>query len=151
MNILMVLDKEFPTDLRVENEATSLIRDGHMVGLLSIADNPKEEIADVKGIKVYRKKITRFKRDKMHGLAGMIPWMDYFVAQQVNKILDSEQYDVIHFHDLYLFGAARLIRKKHDVFFVGDMHENYVEVIKDYKWATKFPNRLIVSKAKWER
>jgi len=147
----MVLDKEFPTDLRVENEATSLIRDGHMVGLLSIADNPKEEIADVKGIKVYRKKITRFKRDKMHGLAGMIPWMDYFVAQQVNKILDSEQYDVIHFHDLYLFGAARLIRKKHDVFFVGDMHENYVEVIKDYKWATKFPNRLIVSKAKWER
>lgn len=151
MNILMILDKPFPTDLRVENEAVSLIRAGHKVGLLSFADNPLEEIVDVKGIKVYRRKISRFKRDKMHGLAGMIPWIDRYVANEVDKIFESEQYDAIHFHDLYLFGAARLIRKKHSVFFVGDMHENYVEVLKDYRWANTFPNRLIVSQKKWER
>ncbi|MEQ8525110.1 glycosyltransferase family 4 protein [Gracilimonas sp.] len=151
MKILMVLDKKFPTDIRVENEATSLIRAGHKVGLLSIADNPQQEIVQVKGIKVYREKVSRFKRDKMHGLAGMVPWIDQFVAKKVSAILDSEQYDAVHFHDLYLFGAARLIRKKHDVYFVGDMHENYVEVLKDYKWATKFPNRLLVSQKKWER
>lgn len=151
LNILMVLDKKFPTDIRVENEATSLIRAGHKVGLLSIADNPISEIAEVKGIKVYREKISQFKRDKMHGLAAMIPWIDHVVAKKVNKILEVEQYDVVHFHDLYLFGAARLIRKNHEVYFVGDMHENYVEVLKNYKWATKFPNRLLVSQKKWER
>ncbi len=151
MNILMILDKQFPTDLRVENEATSLIRAGHNVGLLSIANNAVDEVVDVKGIKVYRRKVSKFKRDKMHGLAGMIPWMDRFVAKEVTKILEQDHYDAIHFHDLYLFGAARIIRKKHQMYFIGDMHENYVEVLKDYRWANKFPNNLIVSLKKWER
>ena len=151
MNILMILDKPFPTDLRVENEGTSLIRAGHNVGLLSIADNAVDEVVDVKGIKVYRRKLSKFKRDKMHGLAGMIPWMDRFVAKEVTRILHQDHYDAIHFHDLYLFGAARIIRKKYQVYFIGDMHENYVEVLKDYRWANKFPNRLIVSLKKWER
>lgn len=151
MNILMVLDHTFPTDLRVENEATSLIKAGHDVGLLSISDYEKDEIVVFKGIKVYKRAVSRFTRDKMHGLAGMIPWMDWFLFYEISKILKAEKYEVIHFHDLYLFGAARLLKKKFNLFFIGDMHENYVEVLKDYKWATSFPNRLLISHKKWER
>ena len=151
MNILMVLDHTFPTDLRVENEATSLIKSGHNVGLLSISDYEKDEIVFYKGIKLYKKAVSRFTRDKMHGLAGMIPWMDRFLYREISKILGSEKYDAIHFHDLYLFGAGKLLKNKYDLFFIGDMHENYVEVIKDYKWATSFPNRLLISHKKWEK
>lgn len=31
------------------------------------------------------------------------------------------------------------------------MHENYVEVLKDYDWPNRFPNNLIVSHKKWEK
>lgn len=151
MNILMVLDHAFPTDLRVENEAISLINAGHQVGLLSIGEYKKSEVTEYKGIKLYRDAVSKFQSKKMHGLAGMLPWMDWYVAKKVMHILSREKYDAVHFHDLYLFGAARIIRKKCDVFFVGDMHENYVEVLKDYQWANKFPNRLLISHKKWER
>jgi len=151
MKILMILDKPFPTDVRVENEALTLLKAGHSVGLLSIAPYTKNEIVDYKGIKVIRVAVSNFQSKKMHGLAAMIPWMDRFIAKKVKKIFRNEKYDAIHFHDLHLFGAARLIRKNTDAYLIGDMHENYVEVIKDYEWATKFPNRLIISHKKWAR
>ena len=35
--------------------------------------------------------------------------------------------------------------------FVGDLHENYVDVLDDYEWVKKFPNRYLVNKKKWRR
>ena len=37
MRILMVLDHPYPSDIRVENEARTLLEAGHDVGLLQIA------------------------------------------------------------------------------------------------------------------
>ncbi len=151
MKILMVLDKFFPTDLRVENEATSLIKAGHKVSLLSIAPYKTDSVVNYKGIKIYQKAISVFQSKKMHGLAGMIPWMDRFVAKKVLQIFKEEPYDAIHFHDLYMFGAATILKKKTKALMIGDLHENYVDVLKDYKWSTTYPNKLFISFAKWRR
>lgn len=147
----MVLDSQFPPDIRVEKEALSLIDAGHSVGLLSISDYKKDEIVNYKGIKVYCVGLSKFIADKMHGLAAMLPWLDYYVANQVLKVLKQQNYDVIHLHDLYLFGAAAVLKKKIDAFFVGDLHENYIDALKDYKWSTTYPNKLLISFPKWER
>lgn len=151
MKILMILDKPFPTDLRVENEATSLIKAGHTLGLLSIAPYEKSKTIDYKGIKVYQIAVSVFQSKKMHGLAAMIPWMDRFVAKHVLEIFKEEDYDAIHFHDLYMFGAATILKKKTNALMVGDLHENYVDVLKDYTWSTTYPNKLVISFPKWER
>ncbi len=151
MKILMVLDKPFPTDLRVENEATSLIKASHSLGLLSIAPYEKSGIIIHKGIKVYQEAVSVFQSKKMHGLAAMIPWMDRFVAKKVLEIFKEEEYDAIHFHDLYLFGAATVLKKKTNALMIGDLHENYVDVLKDYKWSTTYPNKLLISFPKWRR
>jgi|TARA_R100000963_G_C4643311_1_gene107103 glycosyltransferase involved in cell wall biosynthesis len=151
VKILMVLDKAFPTDIRVEKEAISLVKAGYSVGILSIADYERNEVINHKGITVYRIALSKFIADKMHGLAAMIPWIDYYVAKKIIEVLSNEDYDAIHVHDLYLFGAIRLVRKKVNKWFVGDLHENYVDALKDYKWSTTYPNKLIVSISKWER
>lgn len=151
MKILMVLDSKFPTDIRVEKEAVSLLGAGHKVGLLSISDYDKNEVFDYKGIKVYHVAISTFKSKKMHGLAAMIPWIDHVVANQVLRIFENEKYDAIHLHDLYLFGAVSILRKKIDAYFIGDLHENYVDALKDYEWSTTYPNKLFISFSKWER
>ncbi len=151
MKILMILDKPFPTDLRVENEATSLINAGHEVSLLSIAPYSKSQVIDYKGIKVYQNAVSTFHSKKMHGLAGMIPWMDWYVQRQVSKIFAEERYDAIHFHDLYMFGAAKKLKEHFDVRLVGDLHEFYVEVLPDYRWTQTFPNRYLISYSKWRR
>lgn len=151
MKILMVLDKVFPTDIRVEKEALSLIEAGHEVGLLSIGDYKNDEIINHKGITVYRVALSDKIADKMHGLAAMVPWIDHYVAKRVLEVLKREAYDAIHIHDLYLFGAASQIKKKADKWFVGDLHENYVDALKDYTWSTTYPNKLFISFKKWER
>ena len=87
----------------------------------------------------------------MHGLAGMIPWMDWHVFRQVSKILKEVTYDAIHFHDLYMFGAAEKLKKRFNVKLIGDLHEFYVEVLPDYKWTQVFPNRYLISYSKWKR
>lgn len=151
MKILMVLNNTFPTDIRVEKEALSLVEAGHEVGLLSISDYEKSEVTVYKGIKVYRVAVSTFTLKKMYGLAAMIPWIDRVVAKQVLKIFEHETYDAIHLHDLYLFGAASILRKKIKAHFIGDLHENYVDALKDYKWSTTYPNKLFISFSKWER
>ncbi|MFD2531486.1 glycosyltransferase family 4 protein [Gracilimonas halophila] len=151
MKILMVLDSKFPPDIRVEKEALSLIDAGYQVGLLSIADYSKSEVVHYKGIKIYKVAVSAFTSNKMHGLAAMIPWIDRVVAKQVLKIFEHETYDAIHLHDLYLFGAASILRKKIKAHFIGDLHENYVDALRDYKWSTTYPNKLFISFSKWER
>lgn len=151
MKILMVLDSKFPPDIRVEKEAVSLLKAGYRVGLLSIADYDKSEVVNYKGIKIYRVAVTKFTSKKMHGLAAMIPWIDHVVAKQVLKIFENERYDAIHLHDLYLFGSASILRKKINAHFIGDLHENYVDALKDYEWSTTYPNKLLISFPKWER
>lgn len=147
----MVLDQKFPPDVRVEKEAASLVKAGFEVGILSIGDYKNDEIVTINDIKVYRVAQSKFIANKMHGLAAMIPWVDIYIAKQVLKIFKTEKYDVIHLHDLYLFGAVSILKEKIKALFVGDLHENYVDALKDYKWSTTFPNKLFISFKKWEK
>lgn len=147
----MILDQKYPPDLRVEKEASSLVKAGYEVSILSIGDYANDEIVEIRGVKVYRVALSKFIAKKMHGLAAMIPWVDIYVANQVLKIFKTTKYDVIHVHDLYLFGTVKILRKKLKAIFIGDLHENYIDALRDYKWSTTFPNKLFISFKKWEK
>jgi hypothetical protein len=54
MRILMLLDTEFPPDIRVENEAQSLLDAGHEVHILSYNFGSKTETEIYKGIHIHR-------------------------------------------------------------------------------------------------
>jgi glycosyltransferase involved in cell wall biosynthesis len=151
MNILMVVDHKIPTDIRIENEAEVLIKHGHHVGILSIGDYSKSEEIVYKGITIYRIAFSKFLLKKMHGLAGIIPVLEFVIERHVKRILKIRKYDALHLHDLYTFGVITRLKPKFDLLFIGDMHENYVEVLKDYDWPNRFPNNLIFSHTKWEK
>lgn len=151
MNILMVVDHKIPTDIRIENEAEVLIKNGHQVGILSIGDYSKSEEIVYKGVTIYRVAFSKFWLKKMHGLAGIIPFLEHVIIKHVKRILKVRKYDALHLHDLYTFGVITRLKPRFDLLFVGDMHENYVEVLKDYDWPNRFPNNLIFSHSKWEK
>jgi glycosyltransferase involved in cell wall biosynthesis len=147
----MVLDHFFPVDLRVENEATSLISAGFKVEILSIAPYKDSKSIHFKEILVHQVSVSKFASKKMRGLAGMVPWLDMVIASNVKRLLRKSSYDIIHFHDLYTFGAAKWIKKVTSATIIGDLHENYVDVLDDYEWVKKFPNRYLVNKKKWKK
>ena len=149
--ILMILDHFFPVDLRVENEAISLINAGFDVDLLSISPYTDSSSIKYKGIKVHQVAVSNFTSKKMRGLAAMLPWIDIVISNKVKILNKSKSYDFIHFHDLYTFGSVKRIKKFTDAVFIGDLHENYVDVLEDYQWMKKFPNKYLVSKKKWKQ
>ena len=149
--ILMILDQFFPVDLRVENEALSLINAGFDVDVLTISPYTDSNSINYKGIKVHQVAVSSFTSKKMRGLAAMLPWIDIIISNKVKILNKIRTYDFIHFHDLYTFGAAKRIKKFTDAIFIGDLHENYVDVLEDYQWMKKFPNKCLVSKKKWKQ
>lgn len=149
--ILMVLDHAFPPDVRVENEALSLIEAGFEVGLLAIGPDDRPEREMHRGIRLFRDRLSAQVRNKLRGLAGTMPLLSWYLDRRIRQIHQEFPFDALHMHDLYLFGGGLRAGKKLGVPVVGDLHENWVEALKHYAWSTRFPGKLVVSIPRWER
>lgn len=149
--ILMVLDHAFPPDIRVENEACSLIDAGFEVALLAVAPDDRPTRDTYQGIRLFRDPIHKELRNKMRGLAGTIPLLTWYLDRRIRQIHAAYPFDALHMHDLYLFGGGLRAGRKLGIPVVGDLHENWVEALKHYAWSTRFPGKLFVSIPRWER
>lgn len=149
----MVLDKKFPTDTRVENEAIALVKAGHNVVLLCVAydkNEPQKEI--YKGIELYKVYRSDKNNKRARGLINTI--FDYntvYWAKEIKKFSIQEKIEVFHVHDLFMFGAAIKANKKLNIPLVGDTHENYVSGLMQYRFSTTFPGNVLISTKKWRK
>jgi len=150
-HILMVLDHVYPPDLRVENEVITLTDAGYRVTVLSIGPDSRPHEEEDGLARIVRAKIPAQLRNKMRGLAGSVPLLDLYLGRLVRTLHKRTPFDAIHAHDLYLFGAAIKAGKRLGVPVVGDMHENWVEALKHYKWSTTFPGKWVVNLDKWQQ
>lgn len=150
-HIVMILDQDFPPDLRVENEARTLLDAGYDVTVLSIAPDHRPVHDSVGGVRIVRARIPAQVRNKMRGLAGMLPFLHAFVWWQVLKINRVHRISALHAHDLYVFGPALMTGRRLGVPVVGDMHENWVEAIQSYAWSTRIPGRWVARPERWQR
>jgi glycosyltransferase involved in cell wall biosynthesis len=132
MKILMVLDHEYPPDIRVEKEIHSLCKEGHDVHLACIGDTGTER---TKTCTIHRKRISKFVY-KASVACLTLPFYFAFWRTFVNEILresfehlfeDSFDYtfDAIHIHDLPLARIGWEMKKRYGVRFVLDLHENW--------------------------
>lgn len=150
-HICMLLDHAFPPDLRVENEARTLAENGFEVTILAMDPDLREPSHLDEHIWIERVRVSRQLRNKMRGLAATIPLINLFVARHVGRLHDRKPVHALHAHDLYLFGAALQTGQKLGVPVVGDMHENWVEALKHYKWSTTAPGKWVVNLDRWQQ
>ena len=122
MKILMLLQKDFPPDIRVEKEANTLIRAGHEVHLFC-KNNHKQDEEIVQNIFVKRVK-SRFRIQWFTKIINYPIFFNPFWIFQAKKIIHQENIDVIHAHDLPMAPLALLVRGK-KIRIIYDMHENY--------------------------
>jgi glycosyltransferase involved in cell wall biosynthesis len=155
MNIGMLLNAPYPSDLRVKKEATALNDAGFLVHLLCIRKkNEKiEEVID--GIR-----ITRIDAGKNN--VQLAFWDVMMSATSIHpkfkKTLDrwivKNHIRVLHVHDLPLVGTALSVRAKHNLLVVADFHENYPEALKAwFEWKrnplARLKNKLFMNPARW--
>lgn len=150
MNILMVLDEEFPPDGRVEREIHILQEAGHTVHLLcySLSGQSGPEIVnDVHVIRVPISKLTY----KFKALALMFPVYFNFWKKHILDQLNKGNYDIVHFHDLNLAKVSLEAAHERGLRVVGDYHENRPEIMKLYDHVRSFPGNVLISLKKWDQ
>ncbi len=151
MRILMVLDHPYPSDLRVENEARTLVAAGHDVTLLQIAPDDRPAADSHQGTRVVRRRLAKRAVDWLRGFAGVTPVPDWIYARMIRQAFAERPFDAIHAHDLYLVGGALRAGRQLGVPVVADLHENWVEALRGYAWSTRYPRKLVVRIPTWYR
>jgi glycosyltransferase involved in cell wall biosynthesis len=149
MKILMLLDNEFPPDVRVEKETGSLISQGHIVTILSYNFGDLNNTDLWKGIRIIRFKIKKQLAKKSLGFSLQLPFYRWIWQIQVSKILKSDKYDAVHIHDLPLCCLIQFIRTKFNIPVIADMHENYPFLVAEQPYMNSLFAHIFLSKKLW--
>jgi len=130
----MVLESDYPQDLRITKEASALREAGHEVHLLCLefGDRPLRDEAD--GIHLHRVRLSRGAYNKLHPTVVRWPiyrsmwrrWTDRFVRE-----IDPA---VLHVHDLPLAPAVQDVGERSGRPVVLDLHENFPAAIASWEF-----------------
>lgn len=146
----MLLDREFPPDIRVENEAHSLIKAGHEVHLLCYDHQNKAKVEHQRGIYIHRFRINKQIAKKSLGLILNLPIYRWIWMNQVNFKLQKESFDAVHIHDLPLCILISSIRRT-GIPVIADMHENYPFLVAEQSYMRSYLGRIIFRYKHWFR
>ncbi len=150
MNIGMVLDKTFPPDPRVENEAISLIKAGHTVYLFCLTYGQELLEEDINGILVKRYASNKLTY-KFSALAYTVPVYSMLLKGDIKQFLIAFSIDVIHIHDMRIAEAVFWANASLNLPTVLDLHDNMPEILKYYPHTQNFPGKYLISSKKWKQ
>ncbi len=146
----MILDKVFPPDPRVENEAVALINAGHQVFLFCLTYNKNERDTVVNGIEV-KPYLSNKLEYKLSALAYTFPFYTNLMKSKINHFLVENSIDIIHIHDIRIADTVFKVNQKYNLPIVLDLHDNMPEIMKLYPHLQKFPGKQLISPLKWKK
>ena len=120
---MVLADRDFPPDIRVEKEARSLIKAGYEVHLLCpLMQDGRNSHDDVEGVQVHRTPLPE-------NLKSIPDKVDYYLRgvhrnwlQAIRVFAEAHGVDILHVHDLpYVLTAARVARQL-SIPVIFDMH-----------------------------
>lgn len=148
MKILMVLESEFPPDIRVENEMLALTESGHEVHL-ACTTRKDRPVNDVLGkVIIHRKSITSFIYKSSVGCLKF-PFYFNFWRKFIFGLYSEQKFDVIHIHDLPLSIIGVEIKKRFRSQLVIDLHENWPALIKTATHTQSLAGKILSSNKQW--
>jgi glycosyltransferase involved in cell wall biosynthesis len=151
MKILMLLDNQFPPDIRVEKEAKSLLKQGHEVAILSYNYNSKEKEEIINRIRIFRFWIPNQVAKKILGFSLQLPFYRLIWQRAITAIFKQYNFDVVHIHDLPLCTLITFIKEKYSVPVVADMHENFPYLVAEQPYMNSLFAQFFLSRNKWFR
>ena len=145
----MILDKTFPPDPRVENEALALISSGHEVFLFCLTYEKKAGTESFKGFEVIRYQSSQIEY-KLSALSYTFPFYKIRMSKKISHFLAAYDIEIIHVHDMVVAEAVIAANRVVQLPMVLDLHENRPEIMKTYPHLKKFPGNLLISTKVWK-
>lgn len=149
MRIGMILDKSFPPDPRVENEARILLDDGHEVFLFCLDFGGRTGAEEINGLQVHRYGSSNLEY-RMSALAYTIPIYTWMLRGRIGRFLRENEIEALHVHDMVVADAALKANSSLNLPMVLDLHENRPEIMALYPHLQRFPGKFLVSTKKWK-
>jgi glycosyltransferase involved in cell wall biosynthesis len=146
----MVLDREFPPDIRVENEIDALVGAGHTVHIACYTRKNKPAFEKTEKVTIHRKPISSLIY-KSSVASLTLPFYCRFWKKFLEQILTSQHFDVVHVHDLPLVGLGVHLKKIFKLKLVADLHENWPAFLSISKHSTTFTGRIVSPLFMWRR
>ena len=146
----MILDQLFPPDPRVENEAVTLIENGHEVFLFCVSYEGIAAEEVINGIQVRRYASSNLEY-RLSALAYTVPLYTNSMSKKIADFIEKTRVEALHIHDMRIAGAVFKVNKKFNLPVTLDLHENRPEIMKFYPHLQKFPGKYLISLNKWKR
>ena len=105
MKIGMILDAPFPPDPRVENEAVSLVDNGHEVFLFCLKYTDEKSSEIIHGIQVKRYQSNKLEY-KLSALAYTLPFYSYLMEKKIKNFIRTTKVEALHIHDIRIAAAV---------------------------------------------
>ncbi len=151
MRIGMILDATFPPDPRVENEAVTLIGEGHKVFIFCFdlkGDAPEQE--EINGIHVWRVRPSKLTY-KFSALAYTVPFYHWALAPSIRSFIDANQIEALHIHDMQVAQGVFAVNRKYNLPVTLDLHENRPEIMKYYHHVNSGLGKWLISPRYWKK
>jgi glycosyltransferase involved in cell wall biosynthesis len=149
MKILMLLESEFPPDVRVENEMSALSSAGHEVHLACSTRKDLPVLDRWNNSVIQRKPMSAFIYKSSIG-SLKFPFYFSFWRKFVFTLLKKESFDAIHIHDLPLSKIGVEAKKVFNIHLIIDLHENWPALLKYAHHTQTFFGRLFSSDRQWK-
>ena len=150
MKILMVLDREFPPDLRVENEIEALTANGHEIFLACYTRKKRPSREKNGNLTILRRDISDFIY-KSSVAALTFPFYFRFWENFLISLYREFTFDAIHIHDLPLSGTGLKLKKRFSVPLTVDLHENWPAYLRIATHTRSIAGRILSPNNKWVR
>lgn len=150
MIILMLLEHDFPGDVRVDKEVQSLFENGHRVIVASTTTGNFPVFEVTGNCTIYRKKISGFINKSSVG-ALRFPFYFNFWRSFIKDVINKEKVDAIHVHDLPLAKVGLAFKRKLGAKLVIDLHENYPALLEISKHTNTLLGKLLSSRKQWRK
>ncbi|MBN2092428.1 glycosyltransferase family 4 protein [candidate division KSB1 bacterium] len=131
MRICMVLQGDFPPDIRIEKEARTLIQAGHEVHLVCRNKKRHQTEQIFEGIHVHR--LRPFRNNICNHLLTIPLFFNPVWYFRIKEIVKRHKIEVLHIHDLPLVATGLFIAKQFQLPLIYDMHENYPAALETWK------------------
>ncbi len=150
MRVGMILDKAFPPDPRVENEALALIGAQHEVFLFCLNFEERLPNESYQGIALRRYPCSTLLY-KLSALAYTFPWYSNIMAKKIAHFISENRIEVLHIHDMRIAAAALKANASVGLPTVLDLHENLPEIMKEYRHVQQFPGKFLIFPERWKQ
>jgi len=146
----MVIDHEFPPDIRVENEIEALLEAKYEIHVACFTRKSRKSMDNFLGAIIHRKTISKFVYKTSVG-ALKFPFYFNFWKKYLTELFEKYQFDAIHIHDLPLASVGKIFAKRYGIKFVLDLHENWPSLLEVSQHTKTFIGKIISNQKQWKK